>query len=360
MSGISPTMHIDSGPGPAGRVGRRPGDGRRNASWRAALGALVIMILVAIARVVATAPDAPATFQDCDVCPEMQVVPSGEFMIGSSAAERAQAARAWGADAQTMADQGQQHRVTIGYRLAVGRHEVTRGEFAAFVAETGHTASNECRVPTFHTLHLPGSDAVGSTWLSTLSWRSPGFAQDSRHPVVCVSWDDAQAYVAWVSGKTGETYRLLTEAEWEYVARAGTPMTRYWGSDWRNERGCKYANMSDSAGDASCADDGSTHTAPVGSYRANHFGLHDMIGNAWEWVADCYGDSYSGAPADGAAVSASECAERTVRGGGWISPLKGTRVAMRAKLAPDDQANFVGFRVARNLPDDSVASYESY
>jgi sulfatase modifying factor 1 len=140
--------------------------------------------------------------------------------------------------------------------------------------------------------------------------------------VVCVSWEDASAYVRWLSQKTGKRYRLLTEAEWEYAARADTTTTRFWGDD--AHRSCDYANGADvaaaarlsdvSIGAHALCDDRYAYTAPVGSYRANAFGLHDMLGNVWEWTQDCWNTTYSGAPTDGTAWDAGDCSMRAVRG----------------------------------------------
>ena len=149
------------------------------------------------------------TFRDCAECPLMVEVPSGSFTMGSPSSES-------GRDS----DEGPQHEVRIGYRLAVGVYEVTRGEFARFVAATGYDAGNRCRT------YESGSWDLRSG----RSWRDPGFSQTDSHPVVCVDWDAAQAYVAWLSNETGHSYRLLSESEWEYVARAGTSTARYWGN----------------------------------------------------------------------------------------------------------------------------------
>ena len=194
----------------------------------------------------------------------------------------------------------------------MGVYEVTRGEFARFVSETGHD------------------------------------------PVVCVNWKDAQAYVSWLSRMTDKTYRLLSEAEWEYVARAGT-RTRYWyGDDKGADQLCTYGNGAaqetsfDWKNDA-CGD-GYERTAPVGSFRSNSFGLHDVHGNVWEWVEDCWHDSYSGAPSDGRAwTSGGDCSLRVLRGGSWDNAPGNLRAAIRYRN--DDVGRFysVGFRVARTL-----------
>ena len=151
-------------------------------------------------------------------------------------------------------------------------------------------------------------------------WKNPGFGheQDETEPVVCVSWDDAQAYVRWLSEETGEAYRLLSEAEWEYVARAGTTTARYWGESEAGQ--CRYANGADAGTGfewAVSCHDGHARTAPVGRYEANAFGLYDVLGNVLEWTADCWNESYAGAPSNGGAWESGECTRRVLRGGSW-------------------------------------------
>ena len=176
------------------------------------------------------------------------------------------------------------------------------------------------------------------------------------HPVVCVSWNDAKAYVRWLSGETGEAYRLLSEAEWEYVARAETRTARYWGESESGQ--CRYANGLDEAWErghadrpwaiASC-DDGHTKTAPVGRYEANGFGLRDVLGNVWEWVEDCWNDSYAGAPRDGSAWTSGECGRRVLRGGSWFDSPGALRSANRFRNPAGGRFGSGGFRVARTL-----------
>ena len=162
-----------------------------------------------------------------------------------------------------------------------------------------------------------------------------------RRPVVNVSWDDAQAYVAWLSTQTGAEYRLPSEAEWEYAARAGTATKFSWG----NEAGVNRAN---------CRDCGSQwdhrQTAPVGSFAPNAFGLYDMHGNVWEWVRDCWNDSYAGAPSDGSAWLRGDCGNRVMRGGSLVSASRSIRAAIRSGSTTDFRRGYgTGFRVARTL-----------
>ena len=272
-------------------------------------------------------------FRDCADCPEMVVVPAGSFLMGSPASEESR-----------HPDEGPQHRVTIPAPLAVGRYEVTRGEFERFVKATGYSAGDACWTYESH----------GGQPRSGRHWREPGFAQTAQDPVVCVGWEDAQEYVAWLSRETGYAYRLLSEAEWEYVARAGTTTAWYWGE--READRCHYENGTDEGAirhgrgwtEAEC-DDGYDRTAPVGSFEANAFGLSDMLGNVEEWVEDCGNDSYEGAPSDGRAWASGECGLRVRRGGSWLDIPRFLRSTERSRFSPSSRSSYVGFRVARTL-----------
>lgn len=276
------------------------------------------------------------TFRDCAECPEMVVVPFGSFMMGSPEAEKGRED-----------DEGPRHRVAIAQPFAIGVHEVTRGEFAAFVEATGHDTGNSCY-----------TWEGGWKLVEGRNWRSPGFAQTDDHPVVCLSWDDAKAYVAWLSGQTRADYRLLSEAEWEYATRADSSSRRFWGNDLDDAEGCAFANGADltakdefSGWTVMNCRDGYVHTAPVGTFATNDFGLHDPLGNAWEWVEDCWNDSYAGAPADGTAWTSGDCGRRVLRGGSWGDFPRYLRSAYRSWSDADFRINFGGFRVARTLGD---------
>lgn len=276
-------------------------------------------------------------FQDCPECPEMIVLPGGSFIMGSPSNE----------DGRN-SDEGPTHRVTIGEGLAVGIHEVTRGEFEAFAAATGFPEGDSCW--TFE--NGDGRNRSGR------SWRNPGYRQGDRDPVVCVSWEDARAYVEWLSRRTGERYRLLSEAEWEYAVRAGSDARYSFGEDPAGREICRYGNGADLAAKRRYSnwrvvdcDDGHVMIAPVGQFRANAFGLHDGHGNVWEWVDDCYHDSYSGAPGDGSTrTGGGDCDRRVQRGGAWDSFPEFLRSAMRDKFQPGNRSVKVGFRVARGAP----------
>ena len=257
-------------------------------------------------------------FNDCDLCPKMVVVPPGEFIMGSPAGEK-------GRDG----DEGPRHRVVFSKAFAIGKYEVTRGEYLAFARETGHPgAAGGC----------DGQITTAEGRTSRKSWRNPGFTQTDRDPVVCIAWGDAQAYVKWLSRKTGHEYRLPSEAEWEYAARAGTETARYWGEKIGSNR--TNCNGCGSGWDHK-------RPAPVGSFNANPFGLHDMLGNNREWVEDCYQRRYQGASSGGGARTGGDCAKRVMRGGSWESKPKRVRAANRNRHDVDDLDDDFGFRVVR-------------
>ncbi len=233
------------------------------------------------------------TFRDCADCPEMVVVPSGSFMMGSPESEE-------GRDD----DEGPRHRVTIPAPFAVGRFAVTFSEWDACVSDGG----------------------CGGYRPKDRDWGR------DRRPVIYVSWNDAKRYVSWLSQKTGRGYRLLSEAEWEYVARAGTTTRYHWGDDYRSDR----------------VADGD-QTEPVGRYASNRFGLHDVHGNVLEWVEDCRNGSYAGAPDDGRAWVSGDCDYRVVRGGSWSDNPRDLRAANRDRSRAERRGLNIGFRVVRTL-----------
>lgn len=257
----------------------------------------------------------PRLFQDCTDCPSMLSVPAGSFTMGVPAGEEERE----GLPQAFLGRSVPQTRTTIGRRFAMGQYPVTRGQFAAFFAATGHDSGNQCWVFGNHS---------GTSWSYAerqgYSWRAPGFAQTDQHPVVCVSWEDAQAYARWLSQRTGKAYRLLSEAEWEYVARAGSPMARFWGNG--RDEACAHANVADltmfqtlnlqrdGERNFNCAD-GFAHTSPVGSFRPNAFQAYDTLGNVWQWTQDCWNASLQGQPANGNARTTGDCVLRVLRGG---------------------------------------------
>jgi formylglycine-generating enzyme required for sulfatase activity len=277
-------------------------------------------------------------FKECQNCPDMVVVAPGEFLMGSNKTEID--------NGLAVANEAPQHKVMVKERLAVGRFEVTRDQFAAFVNATGYKGSGRCF--TFEQ-NIPQER-------ENRSFLMPGYAQEGNHPAVCVSWNDAKAYVDWLSKTTGKSYRLPSEAEYEYAARAGTTL-RFAFTDDPAEI-CRFANGADQAAKTAglpedapymACNDGYPFTAPVGAMAANAFGLYDLIGNVWEWTADCFADDYTGAGPDSAARTQANCTAHAVRGGDWFSSPSSLRPAVRAKASPDAHHDDIGFRVVRTL-----------
>jgi formylglycine-generating enzyme required for sulfatase activity len=233
--------------------------------------------------------------------------------------------------------------VTIAYAFEVSRYPITRGEWRRFLTDTGRKSG-----PCWGFNPRTG----GRRFSAEYNWTNPGFPPADSHPVVCVSWAETQAYIAWLNTKSGSRYRLLTEAEYEFVSRAGSSAAYPWGSS--SDAQCSHANAADLTArerieglqGAACSD-GFVYTSPVGSFTANAFGLYDTVGNVWSWTQDCYHTSYNGAPTDGSAWGTS-CDRRVVRGGGWESLGQWLRSAYRNNIG--DAYYNVGFRVARTLP----------
>ena len=282
-----------------------------------------------------------AVFKDCDECPEMVVIPAGQFVMGASPGEEERENLH-----KDVRDQSQpQHRVEVR-RFAAGKFSVTREQYEVFVSATGRK-SDGCYVWT------------GSNWEIDLAkdWRNPGYAQDERHPVACISWDDASAYVQWLSQKTGKSYRLLSEAESEYAARAGTTTYRYWGDD--GNLSCSYANGADQTAKAqvpgasnwavATCNDGYAYTSPVGSFQPNRFGLYDMLGNVWQWTQDCWNGNYKNAPIYGSAWTGGDCSQRVFRGGSWVDHPQFLRSANRSGYSTAFRSSGLGFRVAMTI-----------
>lgn len=263
-----------------------------------------INVKLATGKFVCIKPGSGKSFKDCENCPEMVVVPAGSFKMGSNN----------GSMNETPVRQ-----VTIGAPLIVGKFEVTFAEWLACYNEDG------CD-------HKPSDQGWGR----------------GKRPVINVSWDDiTKQYLPWLSRKSGKRYGLLTEAQWEYLARAGTRSKYAWGDsidctkanfDGGSKPGCRNNPVGSFGG-----------TQEVGSYKSNKFGLFDTHGNVWEWVQDCYNDSYRNAPTDGSAVVTGKCDRRVLRGGSWDDVAQLVRSATRVGVAPDDRDNLFGFRVVRML-----------
>jgi formylglycine-generating enzyme required for sulfatase activity len=292
------------------------------------------------------------SFRDCSDCPEMVVIPAGTFTMGTPENE-----------AGHSIVEGPQRSITI-QQFAAGKFDVTRGQWEAFATATNRPVASGCAFSGF-------KDTTRKDWNSNpdASWRHLGFPQDNTHPVVCITWNDAQDYVKWLSGKTGHTYRLLTEAEWEYAARAGTTTAFPWGTVGSHE----YANFGADSGWTGLAmgRDKWFGTSPVGAFPPNAFGLYDMHGNVLQYVEDCFSASLSDLPANGSPYKADivlkmtgrysfmngkkSCDNRMVRGGDWGDPPQMVRSGFR-NWAPgrgftldNYRSGGVGFRVARIL-----------
>lgn len=313
--------------------------------WRIAAALVAILPAVSTAcapPASAKSPNRGAIFRDCADCPEMIVVPAGSFTIGSPADEPGR-----------QADEGPQREVHIPRDFAVGQYEVTRSQYEAFLRNTRHPVSGMCMTDR----RKPGTWALDAD----TNFYDPGFFQTGDNPAACVSWNDAEAYIAWLNAKSGGGYRLLTEPEWEYVARAGSTTAYPWGA--RIDDGCAHMNGYDKTilekkGDlykgesvsfANCSD-AYVNTSPVGSFASNAFGVYDMIGNLGEWVEDCATQSYDALQADGSHKDG-DCGKRIVRGGSWGTQPRQLRTAERVRYLPTAIDDSIGIRVAKDIRD---------
>ena len=263
---------------------------------------------------------------------EMVPIPGGTFRMGDLSGE--------GYDSEKPV-----HTVTIR-PFKLGKYEVTVGQFRRFVDATGYSTDAERDTDDKQgcLIHTDG-------WVLGTSWRNSGFSVGDNHPVVCVSWNDAQAFVKWLNGVAGDNYRLPTEAEWEYAVRAGSSTKYHFGND--ESQLCRYANHADRRTDfgrknESCSDGVGKSTAEVGRYQPNSYGLHDMHGNVSEWARDCWNDSYHGAPTDGITWTSGDCSRRVVRGGSWYSHLSYLGSATRSWHYRATPTFSNGFRLAQD------------
>ena len=279
--------------------------------------------LLLILGFAAQAAESDREFTECADCPLMVGIPGGKFLMGSPADERGR-----------FDSEGPQHAVNVK-PFALAKFPVTVGEFLKFLRETGYQPE-------------PCDRAL------SLRWNSPGHGkaypptqtENTQWPASCLSWDDAKAYIAWLNAKLpAPHYRLPSEAEWEFAARAGTRSARWWGE-------AIGANNANCTGCGSLWD--GREIAPVGSFAANGFGLYDMLGNVWQWTEDCWNDSYLGAPADGGAWKSGDCSRRVMRGGSWSNLPVFIRAAARSSADAAgkdfDYSSYAGFRLARSLP----------
>jgi formylglycine-generating enzyme required for sulfatase activity len=270
-----------------------------------------------IPTVHAESRDIGSVFVDCPECPEMVVLPAGEFVQGSDKVESGHL------------DEKPQHTVKIARPFAVSKYETTFAQWDVCVAE------GKC----------PKADDAG-------------FGR-GKVPAVNISWPEAKAYAAWLSAKTGKSYRLLSESEFEYAARGGTQTPWFWGGNESKNKTCEFANLHDESGKKAhpnyvwshvLCDDGFAENAEVGKYKSNAFGLHDMLGNVREWVDDCHQLGYAGAPDDGSVRKHDgQCEKRVVRGGAWLDGPSTARAAYRYSEVEGMRNYQTGFRLARDL-----------
>jgi formylglycine-generating enzyme required for sulfatase activity len=267
--------------------------------------------------------------QDCPTCPALTVLPTGRFEQGTEAANGS-------------AFEKPPHFVMIAHPIALSTNAVTVDEFRTFVAATGRD--------------MQGCDTYDGSWRhhAENNWENPGFAQTGSHPVTCASWNDAKAYAAWLSAKTGHQYRLPSASEWEYAARAGGTAAQPWSEDGSDA--CASANVADQSAarrypgwSVFACNDGYVQTSPVASFKANSFGLNDMLGNVFQWTEDCWNANYKGAPIDGSPRMDGDCTERELRGGSWFSTPAYVRANYRNHFGVDYRTSSAGIRVARDV-----------
>jgi formylglycine-generating enzyme required for sulfatase activity len=324
------------------RGGTLFGRGGKSLTFGAAV-ALVVLALAAGFSLHQRPAQAPATaaapavtaipgsqIRDCPTCPALTVLPAGRFKQGSARPERA---------AQS---ERPQHWVSIARPFALSTNPITVDDFAAFIAAT-HRDMKGCDIYDGRWRHRADAD-----------WQHPGFAQTGAHPVTCVSWNDAKAYAEWLSATTGQHYRLPSASEWEYAARTGGDAAQPWKSD--DSAACSHANVADKSAAGrfprlatfSC-DDGYVFTAPVGSFKANAFGLNDVLGNVFQWTEDCWAADYIHAPQDGSPRKSGDCSEHEIRGGSWSSDPNFVRANARNHVDSNHRASSFGIRLAREV-----------
>ncbi|RON47139.1 dihydropyoverdine dehydrogenase [Pseudomonas frederiksbergensis] len=278
------------------------------------LAALAVSLAPGIAQ--ASEPAKPGkVFKDCKDCPEMVVLPTGTFTMGTPEDEVGREP-----------DEGPMHPVTFAKPLAISRFQVLKGEWDAYIRDTGYVMPD-------------GDDRPGRECKAGI----PRYEYTNKHPAVCMDFAEVNAYVAWLSKKTGQQYRLVSESLREYAARGGTSGPFPFPFDEGKEYSiAKHANTYGAA-------DGYNFTAPAGSFPPNAFGVYDMHGNVYEWTADCYNEDYVGAPSDGSAWLTGKCQFKRIRGNDWGEAPVFSRSGNRNALVPGDRGDWIGFRVARDL-----------
>ncbi|MCW8915348.1 MAG: formylglycine-generating enzyme family protein [Magnetovibrio sp.] len=258
---------------------------------------LILLICLTLRGQTAVAQSAVKPFKDCDTCPELTIIPPGSFTMGTESRHKTERPA---------------HKVTIDYPFAMGIYEVSFDEWQV------------CFDAGFCGDKMPDDHKWGT----------------GKRPIINITWWEAQKYLAWLSDITGKTYRLPTESEWEYAARAGSP-TEYW---WGDKIGKETANCRD------CGPKISHKSQPVDSFEPNPWGLYNVHGNVWEWTQDCWNKTYDGAPTDGSAWEDGDCRQRVMRSGSWYYFSKNLRSAWRAKNHSKVKSYGIGFRVVRELP----------
>ncbi len=307
---------------------------RQCSGMRALLPVLCALIVTVLANAGQAQEPASRQFTECTDCPTMVAIPAGRFVMGSPTSEPGH-----------FDSEGPQHIVSVG-AFALAKYPVTDQQFRDFLEATGYQPK-------------PCNTLLGTTWNTPAKGRaySPSVTEPRQWPAVCLDWHDAGAYIGWINALVrmahpaihyadGGPYRLPSEAEWEYAARAGTTSARWWGSGIGQDN-------------ANCNGCGSPYDysvlAPVESFKPNPFGLYGMLGNVWEWTADCWHKDYLGAPSDGRPwIKGGDCGKRAIRGGSFDNTPIFIRSAVRSAGAPDggelDYSSYAGFRVARDLP----------
>ncbi len=297
---------------------------------------------------------AKSKFKDCSdsFCPEMTVIPAGSFLMGGNINEQEQQ----NVPAQSRPYELPQHLVQVEKPFAMSTYETTIAEFQAFQKETGWEVEG-CR-------NWETRNGVFNMWYrDDLNPNNSGMNQTSQDPVVCVRREDGREFAKWLSKKTGQTYRLPTEVEWEYAARAGTTTAYYWGDDLNLDQACKYANVLDPTTAAAIPQtsgwslfnctDGYAFTSPVGKFLPNNFGLYDMSANAREWVDDCWHSNYENAPSVNrrwGEENNGQCNFPVLRGGAWIYNTYNVRTAYRnAYVTSQARSIMWGFRLVREI-----------
>jgi formylglycine-generating enzyme required for sulfatase activity len=309
----------------------------------------------------ANAESLQQSFQDCELCPEMVPIPPGRVLVGIARGVEERL----GVPVSVRKRGEPVTEVIINYRFAVGRFEITRAQFEAFVREAKYEPPNATGCwDGYGRLDRPTNDPLRrigrNNKLATHSWLNPGFPQTAQHPVVCVSLPDIRSYLHWLSQKTGRNYRLLSESEWTYIASEGTKSPWPWGTDAVGA--CLHGNVSDmtraveehldlAPDNVFQCFDGFVHTSPGGSFVANEFQLYDLFGNAAEVVADCLRDDLEKMPRDGSPYEEPNCPALVSKGGSWDIFPYSTLTGFRASFgtAPGERYSYSGFRVSTTL-----------